>query len=656
MLDKSTSNGVVPGYRFDIDGLRAIAVLSVVIFHINEWLTPGGFVGVDIFFVISGFLISQQLYKQISTNTFSLLEFYRRRVRRIVPAMLVVVAATMLLSQILFRPEDAEKVAESGIASVLSLANVYFWLFQDTGYFASSSLEVPLLHLWSLGIEEQFYVFWPLVLLLLKPALLGRGVFILLSIVALCSYALAESLFASDPSQTYYMLHTRAGELMVGALAAHWVFNNPSPERFKAISGPLRLLGYGLIAYSMVALSGHDVFPGWAALPPTLGAAFILVAGHIHQGKTAQPLKWQSLRFFGLISYSLYLWHWPLLAFWRYGNLPITLGTGIFLFAVMVGLSWITYHWVEQTMRHSKLPAWSTIMRYYAIPAVVLTVAGGAFMKLDGYGYRAFIGDYSAELSETRSDIEAANHHERVCQYSTLPLDPEEMAHCVLSAKEQTSTAFMFGDSNASHYVGVLTPTLNKQGVSVVNRSLSACPPLKENSGKYASNKRKSDCEEGMPRIWDEAKEYERLIISASWVSYEERASDFVDDFFKQLSPLIEDNKEILLVGKMPVFDDYDRYCREKTLSMPWLSCEVEDIEIGEDVRTINAQLKGFSERYENVNYVDIYTTICPNGVCSIYSDHDDVLYYDRSHLSRKASWSIGESLADNDSLLLFTD
>lgn len=152
-------------YRADIDGLRSIAVLSVIIFHINKNIIPGGFVGVDIFFVISGYLITLHILRDLDRKVFSIVEFYRKRIKRIVPAMLTVVLISIVVAQIIFRPNDAEKVSESGLWSLFSMANVYFWKFQDTSYFAAANHEMPLLHLWSLGVEEQFYIFWPLILL-----------------------------------------------------------------------------------------------------------------------------------------------------------------------------------------------------------------------------------------------------------------------------------------------------------------------------------------------------------------------------------------------------------------------------------------------------------------------------------------------------------
>jgi len=155
-----------PHYRADVDGLRAVAVLAVIIFHINPDYLPGGFVGVDVFFVISGYLISLYIFKELDKGTFSLSEFYRRRIKRIVPTMMAVLFVVVGLSSLILLPDDASNVAYSGLWSLLSLANVYFYIFSDASYFASSMNEKPLLHFWSLGVEEQFYIFWPLILML----------------------------------------------------------------------------------------------------------------------------------------------------------------------------------------------------------------------------------------------------------------------------------------------------------------------------------------------------------------------------------------------------------------------------------------------------------------------------------------------------------
>jgi peptidoglycan/LPS O-acetylase OafA/YrhL len=203
-------------YRSDIDGLRAIAVLAVIAFHVNKNLLPGGFVGVDVFFVISGFLISLHILKDIELDRFSIFDFYRRRVKRIAPPMLVVALVTMAIAQFVMIPDDAELVAESALWSVFSLANVYFWLHHDSSYFAAASSESPLLHLWSLGVEEQFYILWPLLLMFLYRRPRSKVFFVLATLAAVASFVGGQLWFQRDPSFVYYMLPVCFGASKTG--------------------------------------------------------------------------------------------------------------------------------------------------------------------------------------------------------------------------------------------------------------------------------------------------------------------------------------------------------------------------------------------------------------------------------------------------------
>jgi peptidoglycan/LPS O-acetylase OafA/YrhL len=261
-------------YYSHIDALRAIAVFTVILFHINHEYLPGGFVGVDVFFVISGFLISSQLFKSVSANTFSIKDFYIRRIKRILPAAFSVIFITILLAQFLFLPEDAKKVAESGIWSTFSLSNVYFWKFQDTGYFAAASYTTPLLHYWSLGVEEQFYIFWPLIVLFLMPRLNKIALISLLIFTIIVSATIAQFLLKEHHSFVYYMLPTRAGELLVGALLAALL-------HFNIISKPTKnhlvfMIATICIIASSIFITPEMIFPGWLYLIPTLSAALFI--------------------------------------------------------------------------------------------------------------------------------------------------------------------------------------------------------------------------------------------------------------------------------------------------------------------------------------------------------------------------------------------
>jgi peptidoglycan/LPS O-acetylase OafA/YrhL len=365
---------ISPNYRPDIDGLRALAVLSVVLFHINETLLPGGFVGVDVFFVISGYLITFNIASDIEAGRFTILDFYRRRVKRIAPAMLVCVGIVILMVQILTIPEDAERAAESAIWSLASLANVYFWLFQDQSYFAQDSRELPFLHLWSLGVEEQFYLAWPLLVMLLLPRVRQKSLLVTLGCAAILSYASGQIVFKWSPSFAYYMIPCRAGELLAGAILGIAAARGAPLKLSRAQAQFVGLAGLALVVGSFFALSEDDVFPGLRAIPPTLGCVMLIAVGQndcgVSKALSVAPLVW-----IGLVSYSAYLWHWPLLAFLRYGFGQVGPAGAVAVFILTFLLAGLSYRFVEQPARHARCGPWKVLFGYLALPAAAI----GAF-------------------------------------------------------------------------------------------------------------------------------------------------------------------------------------------------------------------------------------------------------------------------------------
>lgn len=317
-------------YRRDIDGLRSVAVMAVVFYHLGLPFQFEGFVGVDIFFVISGFLITGILYREIASGTFSIGDFYIRRVKRILPALFVVVVATVIVGVLIMLPGDIRDLGKSAFSAVISVSNVYFWYSDDASYFARSSELIPLLHTWSLGIEEQFYLIWPLALLIIYRFSGHRGVIALSTVIALLSFIYAQKLLDSDQSFSYYMLPSRAGELIIGALAFLATSQAPTRDVRGPLAESLTLTGCGLIAYSLLLSDAGNSFPGINALYPCLGAALILYGGAHNNTLVSRLLGCRPLVAIGLVSYSLYLWHWPFLAFSRYlyGELSAAVSPG----------------------------------------------------------------------------------------------------------------------------------------------------------------------------------------------------------------------------------------------------------------------------------------------------------------------------------------
>ena len=287
--------------------------------------------------------------------------------------MIVVVAATLMISYVLMIPEDVVVTSKSAVWSLASAANVYFLLNQDTSYFAADSRELPLLHLWSLGVEEQFYLLWPVVLLIFYKRWSAKIFLILAIIFSAASFILGDIIFPTSPSFAYYMLPTRAGELLLGAIVAAMVENRWASRIKTEYVGPLAILGAGLLVGSLFLLSDDRPFPGFRSVFPTAGAAFLILAGSVRTNPVSKMLSFKPLVGIGLVSYSAYLWHWPLLAFARYGYGELTLPLGTALVAVTFVLATASYYLVEQPGRKFILRRLQVAVFEYILPVSILT-------------------------------------------------------------------------------------------------------------------------------------------------------------------------------------------------------------------------------------------------------------------------------------------
>lgn len=334
-------------YREEIDGLRAVAIIPVVLFHAGfEWFS-GGFIGVDVFFVISGYLITSIILKELTQNNFSIANFYERRARRILPALFFVLLACMPFAWFLLLPHELVDFGKSLAAVSTFSSNILFW--QESNYFSADSELMPLLHTWSLAVEEQFYVIFPLLLMLFWR--FGyKALIVLVTIIAIASFALSEWGLRSHQEANFYLLPSRAWELMIGALTAFYLFKR-KPNFGSGLSQFLSLSGLLLILTGIFLLDKDDLFPGVYALLPTLGSTFIILFAS--KGTIVnQILSNKLMVLIGLISYSAYLWHQPLFAFARIAIQdeikPLLLTALCVLPFILAYLSW---RWVEKPFR-----------------------------------------------------------------------------------------------------------------------------------------------------------------------------------------------------------------------------------------------------------------------------------------------------------------
>lgn len=363
-------------YRPEIDGLRALSVLGVVFFHLGLSV-PGGFVGVDVFFVISGYLITGILLRNLREGRFSLLDFWARRVRRIAPAAVAMVLGTLALGGYLLTPGGFESLGRTLVAHVLFASNCYF--SQDQGYFAESADALPLLHTWSLAVEEQFYLIFPLVL---GSVWRWRPRMVMPVMVSLAIWSLGWSHFKVqwNVKEAFFLLPPRGWELLAGAILAGLPPVNLKPVLKEVLSS----LGLALIVVPMMFYGEETVFPAEGAIPPVLGAVLFILANEGGRTKSGGLLSLRPVVLTGLISYSLYLWHWPLFVFAKMVNHDLTVGWQMSVLLASFLMGWLSWKFVETPFRTGGILR--TERRSLAFAGMTMTVflAVAAGMQLSG--------------------------------------------------------------------------------------------------------------------------------------------------------------------------------------------------------------------------------------------------------------------------------
>lgn len=453
-------------YRKDIDGLRAIAVLPVVFSHAGLPGFSGGFIGVDIFFVISGFLITGILIREVEERNFSLLRFYERRARRILPALFAVLATCLLIGYAVLPPSLYEGLAKSTIATVFFGSNL--WFLHSTGdYFGTAAEYEPLLHTWSLAVEEQFYILIPL--LIWGLSFWGRKA-IVMSIAAIVAVSFCLSVWATQaaPLFNFFMTPTRAWELGVGSLLALGVV--PQTQR-RIIVEAAAALGLAAICASILLLSSKTPFPGLAALPACIGSAAIIWAGGQGSTATGRLLSTRGAVGIGLISYSLYLWHWPPLVLARLwgGQVHIDLPVTLAVIALSIVLAWASWRYIEQPFRAGKGTTRFGTRAVFALSGIgALGVLVGCALILQTDGARWRIPNTIMEPFEQA--------HSR----SSIEMDCRQTA-CVLGAAEGANTppdVLIWGDSHAAALLPGFDLWLRSAGITGTARVKNACAPI----------------------------------------------------------------------------------------------------------------------------------------------------------------------------------
>lgn len=614
-------------YRPDIDGLRAIAVLSVLLHHLSAAALPGGFAGVDVFFVISGYLITAQVYKEACAGTFSLKRFYQRRINRIAPALVTVAVAALAAGAVLLSPTDLVRLAESTVYAMLGLSNVFFWR-EYGNYFAGNAAEAPMLHTWSLGVEEQFYLIWPLLILLLVK-LSSRHLAGVLAILTVAAVALSEIAVGFVASASYYLLPTRFFELMIGGVLA-LVVAHKRPE-FPQYSGLCLLAGLLLIGGSLLLLDKSSPFPGLHALWPCLGAALLIYAGNT-QHPAARILTNRPMVFIGLISYSLYLWHWPIIAYLHYANVAIGPLAGICVVVATILLAWLSWRFVETPMRRTgaSLPFSRAFVQRFAIPLAALFAIGAASAYTQGFPSRfdPRVAEFEQALA-ARPEVLRNGCHVPTAMYATPP-----DVKCRLGMDKPEIDGILIGDSFANHFSGMIDVIAKAEGLALMDYTMDGCPPIlgydTGNAPGYVERCRKRN--EAAYALLS-ANHYGRVVLAGSWPQAAEAGERLMASIEAVLHTgakltLILNNQSIERANSCPIrrmMYGTDENCQGPRQAFPEYFAEIRS-------------------RYPQVRLLDPNQAICSGETCSPMLG-DTLLYRDNAHLNDIGSRLIGKSL-----------
>ena len=622
-------------YRPDIDGLRAVAVLPVVFFHLNIGLFSGGFVGVDVFFVISGYLITSLISAEMSEGSYSVTNFYVRRARRIFPALFFMCAVATIFVLLFGLPSDAKELGGSLVAATLFVSNVYFYATAD--YFAAAAESQVLLHTWSLAVEEQFYIFFPLILFLVRKHLARREKQILTGLLVL-SLAISAWLVRTNQPGAFYLLHSRAWELLLGAVLATGAV---PVVRSRALAGALGLLGLALIAASVLLYEKGMRFPGLAAVPPCIGAALL-----IHTGKDATLLASRLLslgwvRFIGLISYSLYLWHWPVgvisrnLAFW-YGWDPDLKPHKLAVLVLSFALAALSWRFVERPFRQrpyrlgSAATLWTSAatMAALAVAAAFVYPLSLRFWQLPDDARKTLAVLDSAYLGSMRS---------RACllRTETEPFSGFDQASC-LDLSETKANWLLIGDSHAADLWGALARA--NPEVNLLQATATGCKPVIDSTGDR-------QCTDLMNFLFADFIPKHRLdviLLSARWSSSE------LGNLRKTAKLLRSYAERVVVLGPRVEYKQ----------DLPWIvtaGIVQRDPAIADRLRLSKQRqtdrLFARHLRQDGIGYVSLYQAICPKGRCRVTDQNGLPLAFDYGHLTASGSAFVAQQIKKSGAL-----
>jgi len=617
-------------HRKDIEGLRAIAILLVIAAHAKIPWFQGGFIGVDIFFVISGFLITRMLVNEISnTGHIHFLDFYARRLKRLLPTLILVIGITALALYFLLQPIDHLAQAKAGAAASLWLSNIYF-SFTTFDYFGAQADSNAFLHTWSLGVEEQFYLIWPA--LIFATWAVHKSINYLkfyLIILTLVSFYYCVSISKSNPDLAFYLMPLRAWQFAIGALVC--IVSEKTLTIKKFYSHTIIWSGTGIIAISAVTLGNNITYPSFWALLPTAATAMLIFIGSTNATHIVNKLLISPpLQLIGKTSYAWYLWHWPILII---GNIllpQISIGETLFL----IFLSWIlaaaTFYYFENPIRHWDIcpsrPGWKIIVAIF-----VMIVANSSFIRWHNHTLNNF--DTIAPSPYLKATIDAPEIYMMGCDdwYHSAALKP-----CYFGERNANKTAVIIGDSIGLQWFPALKEIFLTSGWQLVVLTKSACPMIEDTIFYKRLGREYTECTQ-----WKDSaiKEIARIrpnaIIMRSAEGYDIKPNIWNNGSKKFFSQITHSTDWIYVIRATPELSfngpkclNENRFVNERRLKS---ACKSK-IENDRNSSTWDA-IRNASYDFKNIKTIDMNSIVCPNNICAAQKN-DVIVFRDQQHLT----------------------
>ncbi|MFZ0303706.1 MAG: acyltransferase family protein [Terracidiphilus sp.] len=633
------------GYRSDIDGLRAVAVLSVLAFHVGILHCSGGYVGVDVFFVISGYLISSIIFSEIANSRFSIFAFYERRIRRIFPALFAMLLTFSVFAAVFFLPSELVDFGKTSLASTFSASNFYLW--KQSGYFDDRNWN-PLLHTWSLAVEEQFYILFPLFLVLVRRFFPQK---LRISVVVLFVLSLLSSAIVVVISQdtAFYMPYTRAWELLLGTLLSLGFF----PKLSRALSRNLvAITGLGMILFSDLFYKPTTLFPGLSALVPCVASALIIGAGESGTSVVYSVLSWRPAVFIGLISYSLYLWHWPVLLVYKMGILDINaafqrrfstiMATDRFQHIVEIGVSLIlaiiSWRFVEQPFRKGRLRfAGPRLFMFAGATMLVCSIFASVMIFSGGLKDRFSPPVLQVASFLDRSELKQNEEAERLgtCFLdATSGVQNFNFDFC-LHWDSDKSNYLLLGDSHAAAIWSAISDSL--PNANVMQATVSSCIPTLHHKGTRI-------CRKVMDYVYQTylpKHPVHRLLLEALW------QPEDLDDLGRTLSWAKAHGIPVVVIGEVPEYDG--SLARLLAYSIAWNDPDLPSKHRLARDAPMEKRLRDLVAGTWHVPYASPYASLCHDGQCIEYANAEQhiPLMDDNHHFNRYGALFVIHRLID---------